>query len=61
LKRTAAEGTDLYGLDAVAGMNVEMLDNVDVEGGFGDLDGGWILQLIQILQMSRRPSAKHRY
>jgi hypothetical protein len=39
IERTAAEGTDLYSLDAVAGMNVEMLDDLDVEGGFGDVDG----------------------
>lgn len=33
LKRTGAEGKDLYGSDAEAGMNVEMLDDMDAEEG----------------------------
>lgn len=39
LKRTGEEGTDLYGSDAEAGMNVETLDDMDVEAPFGDPDG----------------------
>jgi hypothetical protein len=39
LKRTGAEGTDLYGSDSEAGMNIEMQDDMDVEGAFGDPDG----------------------
>jgi hypothetical protein len=40
LKRTGAGGTDLYGSDPEVGTTVEMFDEIEVEGMFGDPDGG---------------------
>ncbi|KAF8810425.1 hypothetical protein BYT27DRAFT_7253682 [Phlegmacium glaucopus] len=39
LKRMGVGGTDLYGSDPEVGMTVEMFDEIEVEGVFGDPDG----------------------